>query len=412
MGADFNIPCWLWVGQALCIANIILTFYVLVALTLRVLLGEKVWLHTSFWFYVSAFIYNTIMLPVFMQWDELCDYVCYTYLPAHCAQRTVIIAFIFYKLELFKPQRALSLDIEPESSTIERVCHFIVYLYIFIGGVRFISRFWSSCFRMSYPGGCVAEEDPIIFLGNVPDMVLASCEIVLWFRLVKLSRKLYSDHDFRVQNQWFENEIINRMWYYVVTSFVALTTNLVMYTGLLILGILYILGRLDEVGKSSFWVWIVYLNVGCLNTSINIAMVLLCSPFRSMNIYYLWLDVFNQNSFPKLRDVSSDYSPEQLAEFVELERAKEMKLKRNTELNSRRKIAVRNIKTKLAPGQRVIQRNWEKCPVTGKVRFLPTPSSSPISDSSESSSSGILLVIDDEQEKRGAETHWRNRALE
>merc|ERR1719483_1968473 len=338
-------------------------------------------------------MYTAVMLPVFMQWDGWCQYVCHTYIPVHNAAHTTIIVFIFYKLELFNPERVLR-DSEAKMKWIEKISRFIVYIYIFLTTIRFVSRFWSTCYEMDEPAGCVAEKDPVIFFGNVPDMSLTFIEIVLWFRLVKAWKSLHSEHEFAGQNIWLENEIASRMWWYVVTSFVTLTTNLILYTALLVVGILYILGRLNPENEHSMDIWTLYLNVGAVNVTINMVMVTLCFPFRSINVYFLLRALcFESRRFPMPDEPSLELSPEQLREFAELERARLELAKKNTLLNeSHKKKILRGLKKDLKPGQRLIQRNWEKDPVTGRVRYLPTPSTSE-SEEEEYSSSGVVLII-------------------
>jgi len=56
------------------------------------------------------------------------------------------------------------------------------------------------------------------------------------------------------------------------------------------------------------------------------------------------------------------------------------------------------IKQGLRPGQRLIQRNWDKNPKNGKIRFFRTPSPSPSSSDGEDrsdSTSGVELIIPD-----------------
>jgi len=388
------MPCFWLFGQIVSSFTCIFAFYVVLVFSLRALLGEKVWQHASFWFYVSMFMYNVVMFPVFMQWDDWCQYVCYAYLPAHGAARTTIIVFIFYKLELFNPERVLR-DSEAKMKWIEKISRFIVCIYILLTTIRFISRFWSTCYELDEPAGCVAEKDPVIFFGNVPDMSLTFIEIVLWFRLVKAWKSLHSEHEFAGQNNWLENEISSRMWWYVVTSFVTLTTNLILYTALLVVGILYILDRLNPEKEHSMCIWTLYLNVGVVNVTINMVMVTLCFPFRSINVYFLLRAFcFESRRFPITDEPSLELSPEQLREFAELERARLELAKKNALLNeSHKKKVLRVLKKDLMPGQRLIQRSWEKNPVTGRVRYLPTPSDSESKSEEEDSSSGVMLII-------------------
>ena len=88
---------------------------------------------------------------------------------------------------------------------------------------------------------------------------------------------------------------------------------------------------------------------------------------------------------------------EQIQEFIELEEFTRQTLA-NTLRNSGRILGVSQrlaLKASLGPGQRLIQRNWEKNPLTGKVRFLPEQSESPDESSDESSGPYIMLDVPD-----------------
>lgn len=384
-----------FIGSIITMCLALFLLYILVAYILRAILGEKVHRDAAFWFYLSMAAYVPLFLPFFLQAGEngFCHMVCYSYFLLHCAMRTSTVAFVFNKLDLIKPSRVAQGNIFSKS-LLEGICMIIVCIYISVMVFRWIARFFTGCYDIDYVGGCMAERTPIIYFHNIPEAAMTCCEAFLLFRLIKMSRVLYSEHNFQVENMWFEKEVVARMWWYVLTSFMTLSTNMVLYFGLTIF---------KSFGGFRFGVdychWAFFLNVHIINMVINTVAITCCFRLRSLNVYYLISAIYfkGENTLPALQEPSTEYTPEQLREFKELEmmkvRVKLKQQKRQTPENTKRKIESKNRRIKLKPGLRTIQRNWEKDPFTGEIKYLPTPSPSPSETDDEESSSGVLLHI-------------------
>jgi len=317
-----DYPCFLLF--AACCNDVLLAFltYACFAFLLRVFLGEAVWLQTQFWFYLSTTAFTIVFIPVFHQLPSLCQFSCFGYLPIHCWMRVSIIAFVYYKLDVFNPDR-FSINTRGKSwgNATEKACFLLIALYIFIMIIRSITRFWSRCYDVDESAGCIAEADPILYLYNVPDLMLAFCECVLCYRLVTGSKLLQVELLESGELTSFQEEILNRMWWYRFTSLTSLTTNLIQYVGLLIIGILgyFASAHTNTYGEDAFWLWSIFLSLSIWNIIINVTMVTICFPLRSLNVPVLIASIWKCQGFEDMTFQQVDFTPEQIQEFMEAE---------------------------------------------------------------------------------------------
>jgi len=362
-----------------------------------------VWLNASFWFYVSSAIFCTISLPIFFQIDRYCQVTCYIFIPAHAFMRVTTTVFIFYKLELFDAARGRVVRNLPDESR-QGTCFkydFLVALgiYIMFNVIRFFTRFWGTpCFECGESGSCIAEKEPVIFFANIPDFIIIWCEMVLFHKLVVESRNFRREHASQANGQkcWFENYVVPKIWWYSFSSGVTLVSNFIVYGILICCTLIQMFAekKLNFIGRDEFCLYVFFLNLGVVNLAVNVGMISLCFPLRSIDPIHLLYIICYQgcNHFVETEEISAELSPEAIQDFIELEDLIQQNTSRQIPWQIPRRIRI-EIRNELRNGQRLIQRNWERNKVTGRIIFLPEQSTSPEETTSESSGTSIMLDI-------------------
>merc|ERR1719300_38180 len=144
----------------------------------------------------------------------------------------------------------------------------------------------------------------------------------------------------------------------------------------------------------SIKLWNILLCTGSLNILVNIVMVTLCFPVRSISVYHLVQALYGKRDvFEDLTDVSSEITPEILRRFVELEMAKGAELVENTACNKGEDLTrwikglgvyqkSRSSGTYVDPRDQQIQRSW------------PSSDTSSLVEERESTASLRMLEVD------------------
>jgi len=371
--------------------------YILFVFILRAMLGEKIHKSSAFWFYLSSLFLTAHSFPVFWQLffntESLCQIACLSFQPAQCANHVTLVLFIFFKLDLLKPDRILH---GPRSkkpkSFLETMCFLLLGFYVIATTVKFITIIalssGSRCFRHDEPFGCLAETDPSMDLRGTILLPIRLCEVILFFILIKNAADFYYNNDIE-DNQWIQTEVITKIYWYSATSIVTLLTNLAFFFALVI--VRFDTNTLDKFNSSEFCGWIIFMNIGVIYIAINVAMVTLCFPFRSFNVYYLLQAICGDRSFSRNDSIPFEINPELIRQYYEVEMASRQMLHENTVSNSgnSRETSVKNGSVVESSGQKRHAEHSHRLDTSSQV--LETPSHF-LGNSSDSESSSILIT--------------------
>merc|ERR1719384_13412 len=128
-------------------------------------------------------------------------------------------------------------------------------------------------------------------------------------------------------NEWIQTEVVSQIIRFGIVAIIILSTNCAYFFAIVIIRTQDSINT--QFGGSPACSWMLVVNLGLLNLGINAAMVTLCFPLRSINIYHLIRALCKKEhrTFSRHRRKSSEteISPMVLRQYYELELEKKRK---------------------------------------------------------------------------------------